>query len=343
MNTEEAVEALAEALSAVQLKPLPVAPTQSADLLIDVDGRVLTIEVKHYSLIDVPRAMQLCQGATSPGPLDAEILVLIGDRIVEGARALLREAGQSWFDLRGHLFLRTPGVRIDVATERFSDPVAKPAALTGRVALATAVDLLLNPSSSLAVRETARRIGAAPSTVSQAVKALRDEGLVDDRNRVDTHELFWETSRRWRPQWVPVERYPHPDDALRNPALRLGLEDPHNVGWALSVDVAAAHLGAPIALRTDAPIDLYVPTSRAHRLAVSLLEENRTLVAPAARLAVPPVAAACEERVDVAGWRNEHWFLARTIFVALDLAGDPGRGAEILSDWQPTAGGHRVW
>jgi len=40
---------------------------------------------------------------------------------------------------------------------------------------------------------------------------------------------------------------------------------------------------------------------------------------------------------------NQRWPLAQPLFVALDLAQDPGRGREILNDWTPPEPWHRVW
>lgn len=51
----------------------------------------------------------------------------------------------------------------------------------------------------------------------------------------------------------------------------------------------------------------------------------------------------CSRRVDATGWANEIWPLAQPLFVALDLAQDPGRGREILADWTPPEQWHRVW
>jgi DNA-binding transcriptional ArsR family regulator len=212
--------------------------------------------------------------------------------------------------------------------------------LTGRVGIGTALDLLLCAPRQVVVREVARRIGASPSTVSNAVKALRDEGLVDDRGAPDLKALFSVTAKRWKPDWVAVARYPDPVGPMRNPALELGFDDPRSAGWALTGDVAAAHLGAPIGLVSGAPPDIYVPSRQAHRLAVSTLEESRQGTPPAARLAVPPVIAACEQRVGIA---QSTWLLTRPVFVALELAQDPVRGTEILDGWTPEHGGVRVW
>jgi hypothetical protein len=348
VNAEEAIEVLAQTLAGLHMPTLPTpAGDPGSDLILDLAGRRLRLQVKYYALIDRSRALHVLRNLDSgvhPWDWGTDvILVVVSDRIVDGARDQLREAGVSWFDLRGHLYVTGPGLLVDVATNRLTQRASSPRAFAGRVGLATAIDILLTRPHQAVVRETARRIGAAPSTVSTAMKSLRNEGLMDERGAVDLEALFWATAREWDPQWVPVGRYPHPDGPMRNPALKLGFDDVREPGWALGGDVAAAHLGAPIGLASGAAPDLYLPSRQAHRLACSILGEARETAAPAARLAVAPVVAVCEDRVDVAATRDEHWLIARPLFVALDLAQDPGRGAEILRSWNPDPRSVRVW
>jgi hypothetical protein len=40
---------------------------------------------------------------------------------------------------------------------------------------------------------------------------------------------------------------------------------------------------------------------------------------------------------------DKPWPLAHPLFVALDLASDPGRGTEILAGWRPQEETVRVW
>lgn len=348
VSADEAEELLAQTLAGLHIRTLPIgAEGRRQDLVLDLAGRQLRLEVKYYSLVDRSRAFQVLHDLERGGhPWGAEgVPVVVSDRIVEVARDRFREAGVSWFDLRGHLYLNGPGLLIDVATDSGPQRASSPKAIAGRVGLATAVDILLTRPDKAVVRETARRIGAAPSTVSSAMKSLRSEGLMDERGGADLVALFWATASVWKPQWAPVTEYPHPDGPMRNPALKLGFENAREPGWALGGDVGAAQMGAPIGLASGAAPALYVPSRQAHRLACSILGETHESAAPAARLAVAPVAAVCEERVDVSAVRDEHWLLARPLFVALDLAQDPGRGAEILRGWDPdpNLGGARVW
>jgi hypothetical protein len=347
MALEEAEDALGRALSELGLGPIefgsPNLPQE--DLGLVLDGRRLPLELKYYALVDVPRAIQLSARLSTqsvPGP--SVIRVVVSDRIVDGARKELRDAGVSWFDMRGHLFLTAPGLRVDVETAQRGGSRRSQLPLAGRVGLATAIDILLQgPAGRASVRDTARRIGAAPSTVSVAMKSLREASLMDGQGAADLPALFWVTAPRWKPRWVSVSRYPHPDGPMRNPALNIGFDYPDLPGWALTGDLAAAALSAPLGVASGTPPQLYLPTMRAHRLALSILEETTATATPAARLAVAPIEAACEQRIDAAGWQDEHWLLTRPLFIALDLAQDPGRGAEILRDWTPSVGGARVW
>lgn len=345
MGGDEAEGALRHALVALGLTPVDTGRSDSgADLTVAVDGRLLSFDLKYYALVDLPRATHLSSLAARPtNSASAAIPVVISDRIVEQARQALRRAGVCWFDLRGHLFLTAPGLRVDVDTPRSSGVKRSPEPIAGRVGLATAIDILLHgPQSRASVRDTARRIHAAPSSVSVAMKALRQANFMDDQG-ADLPALFWATVPYWTPHWVGVSRYPHPDRPMRNPALQIGFDDTDGAGWALTGDLAAAALGAPLGVPSDAPPQLYVPTRQAHRLAISILEESSSSASPKARLAVAPVRAACEQRIDTAGRHNEPWLLARTLFIALDLAQDPGRGTDILREWHPSIGGDRVW
>jgi hypothetical protein len=165
---------------------------------------------------------------------------------------------------------------------------------------------------------------------------------MDQNGVTDLKALFWLTAAEWSPKWTPVGRYPDPAGPMRNPALQLRLDDPSRAGWALSGDYAAAHLGAPIGLASGGPIDLYVPTRSTHRLASSILGAPQETSGPAARLAIAPVEAACESRIDLST-ADQHWLIARPLFIALDLAQDPGRGTEILQGWDAGKWGRRVW
>jgi DNA-binding transcriptional ArsR family regulator len=349
VGIDEAVDALERVIRRLNLRLLPPAAAAdhpSSDLILLVDERRIALNAKYYALVDESRALKLIRDMSSQSRTkdnETSVPLIIGDRIVSGAREILRDANVSWFDLRGHLHLTAAGLRVDVDTESSigSTPQTKP--IAGQVGLSTAVDLLLHQPDRASVRETARRIGAAPSTVSTAMRSLRRAGLMEDDGSTDLKALFWVTAREWSPEWIPVGKYPDATGPMRNPALELRLDDPESPGWAMGGDYAAAQLGAPIGLAAGGPPDFYVPSIRTHRLASSILGEARGTATPAARLAVAPVRAVCERRISLASSLNEHWLIARPLFIALDLAQDRGRGTEILESWDPGMWGTRVW
>ena len=135
VSAEEAVEILARTLAGLHIGTLP----QGSDVVLDLAGRQVALQLKYYSLIDRSRALQVLLDLDSLGhPRGAEgVPVVVSDRIVGGAREQLREAGVSWFDLRGHLYLNAPGLLIDVATDRGPQRASTPRAFAGRVGQST--------------------------------------------------------------------------------------------------------------------------------------------------------------------------------------------------------------
>ena len=216
--------------------------------------------------------------------------------------------------------------------------------MTGQVGVELATLLLLNPTTKLGVREAAAQLGRAASSVSEAFAALRAAGLVTaDRTPVGP-ELFWELAEHWKPLKADVASVPRPGAGRENSVLGLGLDDVESTpGWALTDTVAAAHYGAPVSARADHPLDFYVPDQGVLRRATQLLGTVAERSHRAATLRVAPTPLVCARRVDAAGWTDEPWPLANPLFVALDLAQDPGRGREILDTWTPAERWHRVW
>lgn len=334
---------LSEVLKGLGLAVSPDAPGVVPGLVVNVGGRCRKLSIEEFSLVDRARALSILEAhrGTRNAEADESIAVVVAERIVAGARDLLRDAGHSWCDLRGHIYLTGHGLLVDAAFPVQKDRTRPARGLSGRVSLGTAIDLLLHGPEVSGVREIARRIGAAPSSVSVVLRFLREEGLAD-KATVDQKSLFWAAAEAWMPQWIPVAGDPSSLMQMRTPALQLGLGERANAGWALSGDLAAARLGAPIAVSGEATPDLYLPTKASHRLAVSMLAPATT-DGSTARVALAPVAAVCEQRVDVDQAGATAWLLARPLFIALDLAQDPGRGQEILLAWTPERGGTRVW
>jgi len=318
---------------------------EHADLiLLSPDGGRVLVEVKRTALVSadgLTRRLREWDAGRVPGTTG----VVVADRVTAEARGRLREAGWGWLDLRGHLHLAAPGMFVDASvptqTVRTS-PDSEP--LSGGVALGVAVVLLLEPDRPVAVRPLARQLGRAPSSVSAAVSGLRAAGLLDRNGRAQTPELFWELAGRWDTRGTDLATLPDTGRAVANDALRLNVDDIEQTsGWALSDTLAAAAYGASVAIRADHPPDFYVPDETTLRRAVTLLGRSPDHAGRAATARVGPVPLVCTSRVDPTDWRNQRWPLAQPLFVALDLAQDPGRGREILNDWTPPEPWHRVW
>jgi hypothetical protein len=347
-NGMEAEQALLEALTSIGLTAdQPIHPDSGVDIWVDVpSGGRVPIEVKFTSLASVhglqgqlDRWERRTPAAVDGLPL---IKVLVANRITADARHYLRESEWGWLDLRGHIHVVAPGLFVDANVEiaralahRFSDPFA------GKSGLEVAADMLLNPHAPVGIRALAKRIHRSPSTVSEVVTRLREAGLIDDDNKPVVPDLFWSLAPAWRPMSADVTSLPDIDDRPLTTTLKVGRDDGSKSGWALTDSSAASIYGAPVALRQDYPPTLYVPDETILRRAVQVLGPTSLASSRSATLEVAPVSAVSEQRIN--DWPTSTWPLAHPLFVALDLAQDPGRGREILSDWTPPDRWIRVW
>jgi hypothetical protein len=274
----------------------------------------------------------------------AAVGVVVADRVTQESRAVLRAAGWGWLDLRGHLHVAGQGLFIDTDVPAVRVPANRSAPLAGQVGIEVAALLLLTPEIPAAVRKIAGRLGRAPSSVSAVLRGIAAQGLLDTQRLPSVPGLFWELAARWKPAQAHVQRVPVPGDGAVHTALKLGLDNvEQTTGWALSDTVAAAVYGAPVSIRAHQPRDFYVPDQATWRRAVRLLGETHDHAGRAATVRAAPVTSVCSHRVDATGWTNESWPLAQPLFVALDLAQDPGRGQEILANWTPHDRWRRVW
>ncbi len=331
------VDALAQ-LGVQTRQPLS-APDQEIDLVIEPGGT--RIQVKHRALVTDEVARRLL--AETSRPFDS-VLLVVGDRVTETARRLLVEHHAGYYDLRGHLALRSPNVVLDADVEPVSGRVERTHALSGSAGLEVATALLMKPAAGAAVRELARRLGRSASTVSEILAVLRRAGLIDDRHRVEGTQLFWQVADRWPATRVHLAQLPMPgDNDTTTKPLRLGLHDAENTtGWALTDSAAAVTYGAPLAVRSGQLLDFYVPDQAILRRATTLLGAAASRSQARCAVRVAPVSATCSHRVDAASNPFE-WPLAHPVFVALDLAQDAGRGREILEAWTPPQRWTRVW
>lgn len=313
------------------------------DLTVEVNGRPLDLDVKVAATVTPASLARQLPRWTDSRPQPASAHLLVADRIVAAARQVLREHDWGWLDLRGHLRLSGPGVLVDTAVPAAPRLRHQVDLFTGKVALEVACALLLAPERPDSVRQLARDLSRSPSSVSAAMNSLREAQLIDSQGLPVTPELFWETASAWRPARTTVARVALLDDPTIAGALHIGRDEPPTgVGWALTDTMAAAAYGAPAGVRAGYPPDFYVPdTTTAHR-AETLLGVPTSDASRGATIRIAPVPQVCSLRFP-ASPNGPPWPLAHPLFVALDLAADPGRGREILEGWDPPQEVTRVW
>jgi DNA-binding transcriptional ArsR family regulator len=262
----------------------------------------------------------------------------------EFRRGCLTVRGAGYYDLRGHLALRSENLVIDADVEPVAARVEREHALSGNAGMEVAASLLMTPNAGTTVRALARTVGRSVSTVSEVLASLRRDGLVDERHRVEGTQLFWQVAERWPDRRLYLTRLPMPGDGTANiSSLRLGLDDVEtSTGWALTDSAAAVVYGAPLAVRTDQLLDFFVPDQTTQRRATALLGASASSSQARCAVRIAPVPAACSQRVEAAAGSFD-WPLAHPLFVALDLAKDAGRGHEILAAWTPPERWARVW
>lgn len=307
-------------------------PGTGTDLLAHVDDHAVAIEVKATAYATPERVRAMTQRSRRP----KATTLLVADHITDAARTDLTAAGWSWLDRRGHLYLRAPGVMID----RQIPPLPRPGSgapanpIAGAVGVAVAYSSLLDPTVPQPVRATARLLGFSPSSISTARSALAAAGLLERDGLPVVPELFWALADMWRPRRVWLARKPTPRDTH---AQTRDLDEP---GWCLTGTAAAVEWEAPV-VAADPVADLYVPGPVMVTIAQRQYGTADTGAGAAASVAVAPASLVTKARKTP--HRKGPWPLAHPLAVALDLAQDRARGREILDDWTPPLGFHRVW
>lgn len=342
MREPDATAFLSETLSGLGVDVLPPsAEGEHWDLLLATPaGEEILVDVKRLSTVTSETVTGL-SGRERKVPNQRHLRFLVADRITADARRRLTELGWGWLDLRGHLYLSVPGLLLNTEVEAVWQRPERSDPLAGKAGLEVACLLLSTPDQSTSVRAIARRVGRSSSTVSEIMRGLREEGFIEGVREVQYRDLFWLVVDKWPSRRVPLAKEPalgalESGRGSLDEALGLGMADPtRSVGWALTDTIAAAVYGAPVAARLDHPPDFFVPSETALRRARTLLGVAPDEAEARATVRVAPVPDVCSRRVDPADWSNEHRPLAAPLFVALDLAQDPGRGREILDAWNP--------
>jgi hypothetical protein len=334
-----ALDDLRDACAAVGLIADEAGPAdRGVDLWLELDGQRLPVRVKTMSLADAGTVASSLAAPPARG-----LLVVVADRVVATAAAALSRPGYGFLDRRGRLVLRGPGLVVDAAVpatyERADGPVDALRSPVGREVAA----LLLVGAVEPSVRGFARELGRSPGAVSTALSALRREGLVDGAGGPAVPALFWALADRWPTRRVRLRRAPQPGELRATAALGLGLDPVEGAaGWAVTDTLAAAAYVAPVVVGSAYPPDFVVPSphqvTRAQRVLGTAEGDDY-----GATVRVAPVPWMCTHRVDAADFADTEWPLAHPVFVALDLAADPGRGREVVEGWTPPEPWRRVW
>jgi DNA-binding transcriptional ArsR family regulator len=259
-------------------------------------------------------------------------VLVLADRLSAEVRKRLAEGGAAWVDRRGEL--EVPGS--PPITASFDARVLPPERVIDVFTpsgLDLAVVLLDHPGRAWGVQELARHTDRSPGRVSELLRALRDQGLVDVSGKALVPELFWAVADAWRPRWRRL------GERALAPSRRSG------AGVVVGGTRAAVAWGAPLVATGDSPWQLYVSgrwslghvLRGADGLLGGLVSPPGPVYAavcpsPRAGIVVPPDRPVLPVGLPVAS----------LAVAALDLAGDRGRGREILEGWTPEGGG-RVW
>jgi hypothetical protein len=325
----QAVEALADAFGALGLHAEPARESGTTDLVLDGPAGPIAIDVWAVNTLDPGRLHSLRAGAGTGG---GHHVVVVADRFIGAVSDTLDELGWGYLDRRGHLRFQADGVFVDTdiapsprARAEASEPIA------GRVAQGAALLMLMTPDHAYGIRELARALPASHSTVHDALTRLRAASLVERSGRPLVPDLFWALAGTWQVERTPVGRRPQndPDQANSPPAT----------AFAESGDRAAAHWGAPVAVRSESAPDLYVEATALAR-AVRVLGPADPDAA-ACTLAPAPVDALIREAGAPPADPGLLW--VHPVVAALDLAQDRSRGQEILAEWTPPPEFTRVW
>jgi DNA-binding transcriptional ArsR family regulator len=318
-----------EVLEALARADMPSSVSKDGALV--VDGAEVPVEIQRLTVVTLAVARGL------PDPPRGVVGIVIADRISEDARRELAARGWGWVDRRGHLRLWTKGLRIAAEIEplRSEAPSERFASVFPPVGIEVALALLREPARDWIVTELAAHVGRSAGGVSERLRALRQAGLVDRRNRPIVPDLFWELVGPWHERPVALASFP----GLGGPFEQLswlGLP----TDWVLTDTQAALLLGAPVIASSDGPPDFYVPQPSMVEAAVSHFGPARGQPAATVR----PIRYA-GVHTEAPFQRNPSGIqVAHPVVVALDLAHDRARGREVVEVWDPTAlGVTRVW
>ncbi len=250
--------------------------------------------------------------------------IIVADRISRAAREELSRVGLAWFDRRGHIWVRAPGLFVNAEVPRGSVvPLRRVVSVFSGTGLDVALALLANPGDPQGVQVVAREIDRSPGRVSEILAELRSQGLVGSDNRPFVPELFWAVAEEWKPRWHAMPEAPPTDPPER---------------FRLSGTLGAVSLGVPIAAgpgggwpRLYVADDTDLATVIGAYGAPSGWTGSEIAVSPSRYGFTLPSATS-----------RDGFLVANDLIVALDLAQDRARGREVLEAWRPKEA-VRVW
>lgn len=231
----------------LRLRPTsePAAPRGGPDAVfeLEIDDRRIPmfVEVKGRYSPQVEDQLRRWAAQVHDG-----IVLLVLPKIPRAVRARLRADGVSHADLTGTIYLRAPGIRIDIAgagrpprltNHQQVNPFSKRASLVPRA-------LLAQPGLPVGVTALAERLDLAKGWVSQVLAELVARGWVDEAKRgvrlADPVALLraWVLEYTWQDNEATAFTVPfeHDDLLKRLPATLDGLR------WALTLQDGAALL-----------------------------------------------------------------------------------------------------
>lgn len=336
---EEELHGLAVRALTEKVGPVTEVGDGRADLVVDVDGRRVAIDLRTtaYGTVERVEAMRRKQP-----PRDDRFVLLVGDRINRPAQEALKAWGWGYLDAStGRLFLRGSGVLVDTTVDAvMTGPDAKPSGVVGWTGRIVAYELLrrhfdrdLRP---ILTSRSHHEFGAPRSSTSDALRALAAADLIVDGEPV-VPELFWALARVWAPtdrRWLAS--VPDPEEWRSAP-------EPTRGSWRIGGARAAAFHGAPVVDAGQGPVELYVPgpvllsiATRRYGVAEPLSAVASVAVPAVHQVTQSPGPGTVPEDL-LGGWPVVH-----PIAAALDLAAlDDARSLQILSEWHPA--GAAVW
>lgn len=278
------------------------------DLVFGLGGQQVRLVSYQRVSVTPSTALRLVREHPTPG-------FVVGDIIHADAADVFVQHGWSFWDRRGRLRLWLPqhdfrldmsGLRSFVTGTSGPDPentVVGAGGISVAVALLTADD-----PTTIGIREVARSAGMNPSTISRARTKLIDAALIEPDGSPLANELFWATSRAWRPKPSPVDNAPSGD------------------GWVLSGDDAAAHHGAAVFAGHGRWYTTDPDTLRRHVLRHRSDDGHH-------EIALAPTPLVASTALDG---------IVHPVVAALDLS-TTSRGREILTTWTSPSIGKPVW